>query len=172
MGSYSRSGAKSEGTLSGISESDFNSKYRKVDRDPVEQEKMERDLLGDLATIVKEGGFTVVVVAGYTPTFNDGDVCTHSQMDPYLDGFNSYMEVFDRDEDYDGEEDEDGDPKGAPKYGTAAYERESNRRREVSNRIDRMQHKFQEVLETNWYVKLTVDGDSYTAKIGEYNPEY
>ena len=100
-----------------------------------------------------------IIIKGYTPSFNDGDPCTHSQMDPYINGTDEYGDRDDDDSDGDEEEsDKEEDSDGEADNDEAAPEplELTNEDRElVSSEMNTLADMFESVLGTNW--KLTIE---------------
>lgn len=99
-----------------------------------------------------------IIVKGYTPGFNDGEPCTHSQMDPYINGVDEYGDR-DEDDDSDGEEsdnDEDSDGATDADAESAKPLKLSDEDRElISSEVNSLADMFGDMFGTNW--KLTIE---------------
>lgn len=108
------------------------------------------DLIGLLFGAIPE--LTEIIVKGYTPGFNDGDPCTHSQMDPYINGTDMYGDRDDED---------DSDPDGEGDNNEVAKTKEiSNENREiVASEVDRLSGVLESLFGTNWKITIKRQGD-------------
>jgi hypothetical protein len=81
-------------------------------------------------------------VSGYTPGWNDGDPCHHSQLDPYLNGRNIDDDEDDDDEDDDEENDDEGERSSA---------RLSDKDfKAIAYILDGMSEVLEEIFSTDW----------------------
>ena len=94
-------------------------------------------------------GLNFFEIKGYTPSFNDGDPCTH------------WSFLVDPDEACDEYDEEDG------------FVQNSEFPREV---LERLSHKFERDLyfvhDTNWRMAFIRDGDGFRVEEDSWHPEY
>jgi len=101
------------------------------------------DLIGRMFGVIPE--LTEIVVKGYTPGFNDGEPCTHSQMSPHINGVDEYGDRDDEDD-----SDSDGDNNEV-----AEIKEISNENREiVASEVNRLSGALESLFGTNW--KITI----------------
>ncbi len=102
-------------------------------------------------------GLDSIIVIGYTPGFNDGEPCVHSQDGAYLNGLGEYGEApsaFGVDESDDAESD-----------WSAAFKR-------TANIVGAMADLLGDAFGTNWAIRVKRDGDSVTFEQEEYDCGY
>ena len=145
--------------ISGISVADYLAKYKPTDSLSNEQmEALQREVVADIATMMREHGATEVVIQQYTPVFNDGEPCVHIISDPYINGYNMYgYNVA-------------GDPLDSiENSGYYSPERTEFRdgRKELHNAIVGAEDALYRAFDTNTQITITRDGDTAT-----YSSEY
>lgn len=111
--------------------------------------KLQESVLGLLARAVLDTpGLNSIIVYGYTPRFNDGDPCYHSQSGPYLNGFDRYG-----DRSVDSDEDESQNKEWGYGVENAAFDR-------VARLVNNLSEGLQLLFDTDWalHIKRLEDG--------------
>lgn len=95
-----------------------------------------------------------IVLRGYTPGFNDGDPCTHSMLDPFINGQDKYGDTpHSR---YDEDEDEDEDEEGEA---AVVVEMDEADRKIIAKILGGMTDAIEALYDTNFEVTVSRQAD-------------
>ena len=134
---------------------DLEQKYRPVPENLEELNQRKNEILSEIASIlVNTDGANVIVIQGSTPSFNDGDPCTHSQ-NVYINYLSKYGESCGEDE--------------AESVYPVTYSDAIWRAFRV---LDSMESAIEDVFGTNWQLTFKRAGDSVTWEKDDYDCGY
>jgi len=110
--------------------------------------RLRRETLADIGALFSAfPELNSISVSGYTPGWNDGDPCHHSQLDPYLNGEN----VWERDGDDEDEGWEDEDEDEDDDEGERSSARLSDKDfKAIAYILDGMSEVLEEIFSTDW----------------------
>jgi hypothetical protein len=116
---------------------------RDLDAEREAANRLRRETLADIGALFSAfPELNSISVSGYTPGWNDGDPCHHSQLDPYLNGRNIDDDEDDDDEDDDNEDDDEGE-RSSTRLSDKDFEA-------ISHIIEGMSDVLEEIFSTNW----------------------
>lgn len=142
-------------TPSSVTIADLEQKYRPIPENLEELNQRKNEILSEIASIlVNTDGANVIVIQGSTPSFNDGDPCTHSQ-GAFINYLNKYGETRDEDE--------------AESVYPVTYSDAIWRAFRV---LDSMESAIEDVFGTNWQLTFKRAGDSVTWEKDDYDCGY
>lgn len=125
---------------------------RDLDAEREARDRLRRETLADIGALFSAfPDLNSISICGYTPGWNDGDPCRHSQLDPYLNGYNLWGRDGD-DEDWDeeeedwGEEEKDEDSENSFLLEIENIREERDRNRENKNASTRLSDNDFEVI--------------------------
>lgn len=117
-------------------------------------QKVKAEVTGDIgALLVAFPEVEVLTIVGYTPGFNDGDPCTHRQLDPYINGVDRYGEERER-------------------VSANLPEVSSETRRVVSRLVGSMKRRIADAFDTNFELTFTRTPSGITLREDEYDCGY
>lgn len=142
-------------TPSSATIADLEQKYRPIPENIEEFNQRKNEILSEIASIlVNTDGANVIVIQGATPSFNDGDPCTHSQ-GVYINYLNEYGESCDEDE-----------------VGSVYPVTYSDAILRAFRVLDSMGSAIEDVFGTNWQITIKRDGGSVTWDKDDYDCGY